>query len=181
MANITDPWGHRLNHVELVYRPGERERTKKIFETLGLLVTDTGGPYLNIDIDPSSPAGYNNVVFASEVTPQQWAFEQQLQQSIASGGEMANSFGAFQANMQEVPYLSTHFGIRLSLDDMEATVARLEALDDPDLEGRLSISAQFGPGSLTPTLLQAWVKTDVFAAGLITVGQHIELQADTKA
>ena len=181
MAKIMDAWGHRLNHVELVYRPGERELTKKIFEALGLLVTDTGGPYLNIDVDPSNPAGYNNVVYASEVTPQQWAFEQQLQQSLASGGDMASSFEAFQANMREAPYLSTHFGIRLSPDDMEAAVARVGALDDSDLEGRVSISAKFGPGSLTPTLLQAWVKTDVFAAGLITVGQHIELQADTKA
>jgi hypothetical protein len=181
MAKIMDPWGHRLNHVELVYRPGERELAKKIFEVLGFLVTDTGGPYINNDVDPSNPAGSNNVVYASEVTPQQWAFEQQLQQSIASGGEIASSFEAFQENMREAPYLSTHFGIRLSQEEMEATVARVEALNAPELEGRVSVSARFGPGSLTPTLQQAWVKTDVFAAGLITVGQHIELQADTKS
>ena len=56
------------NHAELVYRPGERGVARRLFEVLGRKVVDDGGPWLRID----------GTVFISEVTPTQWAFEQEL-------------------------------------------------------------------------------------------------------
>lgn len=50
---------------------------------------------------------------------------------------------------------------------------------DPELAGRIQLSAVFAPGdpgSLTDTMIQAFVHTDVVAAGLLVLGQHFELQ-----
>ncbi len=47
------------------------------------------------------------------------------------------------------------------------------------LAGRVSVSGVFrpgDPGSYTDTMAQAFVRTDVIASGLLTFGQHIELQ-----
>ena len=44
MSTTTDPV-RRLNHVEMVYRPGERELAGRVFEVLGLRVFDRGGTW----------------------------------------------------------------------------------------------------------------------------------------
>jgi hypothetical protein len=50
---------------------------------------------------------------------------------------------------------------------------------DPELAGRVSVSGVFrpgDPGAYTDTMVQAFVRTDVVAAGLLAFSQHVELQ-----
>jgi len=47
------------------------------------------------------------------------------------------------------------------------------------LAGRLALSAVChpdDPGTYAPNMIQAFVRTDVVAAGLLAFGQHVELQ-----
>ena len=178
---VVDARGRLLNHVELVYRPGERKLAGRLFEQLGCSVLETGGPFLVIQVQPESGDVLNNVLYASEVTPEQWSFETRLREALAAGGPLGESFRGFEAERSRAPQRTTHFGIRMaSAAQLEETLERLRTLRDPDLDGRLRICGVFrpgDPGSLSETLIQAFVQTDVCAAGLLALGQHIELQA----
>ncbi len=170
-----------LNHVEMVYRPGERQLVEKVFRVLGCKVVDSGGTYLSIQVDSDSDDAGNNVFYASEVTGEQWRFEQLLQQGLRGEGDLAAGYRGYDELLERTPQRATHFGIRLgSPQELDGTVERVQALNDPELAGRLKVSAVFRPGeygSLTDKLVQAFIKTDVCAAGLVSLGQHIELQA----
>ena len=79
------------------------------------------------------------------------------------------------------PQRSFHFGIRFhSRDDFDATLDRVRAADDdPELAGRVALSGVFHPdepGAAAPNMIQAFVRTDVVAAGVLAFGQHVELQ-----
>src|SRR5215468_7806037 len=82
MSTTTEPV-RRLNHVEMVYRPGERELAGRVFELLGLRVLDRGGTWFTALVDPAVADFSNNACYASEVTPEQWALEQSLATAIA--------------------------------------------------------------------------------------------------
>ena len=174
---ITDRGLH--NHTELVYVPGGRVLAAGVFETLGCRVDDPGGPFLIVLVDPKSEDYIDNVLYASEVTPQQWAFEQALSASLESDPELKRAQQEYSDHFSSTPQHSTHFGLRLpSVDQLDETLERIESLTG-DLAGHLQISGVYRPGepgSLDDRVVQAFVRTDVVAAGLITLGQHIELQ-----
>ena len=129
-----------LNHTELVYRPGERALATQVFETLGCRVVDPDGPYLVILVDPKSEDFIDNVLYASEVTPEQWAFEQALQKSLMRDEELARACGGFRDHAVSTPQSTTHFGLRLpSIEQFDETLERIENLKG-DLAGRLNIS-----------------------------------------
>ncbi len=177
---MASPEARLHNHTELVYRPGERALACRVFEALGCRVVETGGPYLLVLVEPAEKGPYDNVLYASEVTPEQWALEQALSVELAKSGALGDSFRAHRARLQREPQSSTHFGIRFpSPAALDATLEQLEKAST-ELGGRLSLSGVFrpgDPGNLDPTLIQAFVRTDVVAAGLVTLGQHFELQA----
>ena len=180
-SELVDEKGRLLNHAELVYRPGERKLVMRVFETLGCGVVETGGPYLVIQIDPGEGDFVNNVLYASEVTAEQWEFETLLQKQLGRGGELTAAHRAFDSLRSAQPQRTTHFGIRMaSATELEETLERIDSLVGTELEGRLQLSAVFrpgDPGALSDALIQAFVRTDVCACGLISLGQHIELQA----
>jgi hypothetical protein len=171
-----------LNHVELVYRPGERDVARALFEVLGCSVRDSGGPFLSAMIDAGAGNFIDNVMFCSEVTSEQWAFEQALQGALGEPGELGTASRTYTELLGRKPQHAFHFGICYdSLAEWEEALARIEkaGADDPELAGRVSVRAVFrpgDPGSLGDTFVQAFVHTDVVAAGLLTLGQHIELQ-----
>ena len=181
-SQFVDATGRLLNHVELVYRPGERKLVTKVFETLGCVVVETGGPFLVIQIQPGEQSFLHNVLYASEVTPAQWEFERVLLEQTETDGKLAAAYREFDALRRREPQRTTHFGIRLeSVEALEQLLARIRSLPDPELEGRLQLAAVFrpgDPGALSDSLIQAFVRTDVCAAGLIRLGQHIELQVE---
>jgi len=95
---------------------------------------------------------------------------------------VADAARAYLDRLRGEPQRSTHFGIRVpDRDRFDAVIDGLRdaAAHDPDLAGRVRLSAVFAPGdpgSLTDAMIQAFVHTDVVAAGLLVLGQHFELQ-----
>jgi hypothetical protein len=175
----------RLNHVEMVYRPGERELATRVFELLGLRVSDNGGPWMFARIDPAIGDVANNACYASEMTPEQWALEQALAGALAADGDDSRGVGpaalGYLERLRGEPQRSFHFGIRLfDRDDFDATLERIRAAErDPELAGRVELINVYlpdEPGAYAKGMIQAFVRTDVVAAGLLAFGQHVELQ-----
>src|SRR5437870_4796006 len=90
-----------VNHVgPFLYRPGERQLAARLFELLGCRTSDTGGKYLGVRIGPDNGAGDRAkpfIMFATEVTPEQWAFDQALSRSIGREGALAAAYGKYDA------------------------------------------------------------------------------------
>lgn len=175
----------RLNHVEMVYRPGERDLATLVFELLGMQVLDNGGPWMFAHVDPAIGDAANNACYASEMTPEQWALEQALLSAITTDGDDALGVGAvatgYLARLHAEPQRSFHFGIRLfDRDDFDATLERIRAAEaHADLAGRVELIGVYHPdepGAYAKGMIQAFVRTDVVAAGLLAFGQHVELQ-----
>ncbi|MCF2530280.1 hypothetical protein [Yinghuangia soli] len=171
----------RLTHAELVHRPGERALAQRVLELLGCRVVDRGGHFFTAFVEPDVSDYLTNVLYASEATPEQWAFEQAL--DAASGtGPLAEARDAWAARMRAEPQLSYHFGLRLPSEAaLDAALDRIgeAGRTDPELAGRIEVAAVFrpgDPGAATDAMVQAFVRTDVVACGLLGLGQHIELQ-----
>jgi hypothetical protein len=174
--------GHRLNHVEMVYRPGERPLAARFFELVGMRVLDRGGTWLTALVDPDVADFSNNACYASEVTPEQWALEQTLTAAIVGDDDgVGEAARGYLERLRTEPQRSFHFGIRFfSRADFDATLDRVAAAEaDPELGGRVALSGVFhpdAPGAAAPNMIQAFVRTDVVAAGVLAFGQHVELQ-----
>jgi hypothetical protein len=181
MSTTTEPV-RRLNHVEMVYRPGERELAGRVFELLGLRVLDRGGTWFTALVDPAVADFSNNACYASEVTPEQWALEQSLADAIAHDDDGVGATARdYLERLRTEPQRSFHFGIRFhERDDFDAALDRVRAVDDdPELKGRVSLVRVFHPdepGAAAPNMIQAFLHTDVVAAGVLAFGQHVEFQ-----
>ncbi|MDI2124740.1 hypothetical protein [Yinghuangia seranimata] len=177
-----NPAARRITHAELLHRPGERELAKRVFELLGCRVLDRGGHFFTAFVDPEVTDYVTNVLYASEVSPEQWEFERQLDRAATGEGPLAETRSAWAADMRAHPQHSYHFGLRLPSEQaLDAVLERVEAAgrDDPELAGRIGVAGVFRPGdpdAATDTMVQAFVRTDVVACGLVALGQHIELQ-----
>jgi hypothetical protein len=141
--------GRALNHVELVYRPGERALAARVFELLGCRPQDRGGTYLTSFVEPTEGDFVNNTVYCSEVTPEQWQLECALGDTLAAEGPVAAAALTYFERFRREPQRSTHFGIRVM--DRDAYDGVLEGIreagdHDPDLAGRIRVSAVFAPG-----------------------------------
>jgi hypothetical protein len=171
----------QLNHVELVYRPGERQLAARVFELLGCTVVDRGGDFLTALVEPVASDFMNNCFYASEVTSEQLALERALDTAMRDG-PLAVESNRYVERLRHEPQRSFHFGVRYAgLADLEATVDRVRAAGESDavLADRISVSGVFrpgDPGSYTDEMVQAFVRTDVVASGLLAFGQHVELQ-----
>jgi hypothetical protein len=181
------PGARRLNHVEMVYRTGERALAARVFGLLGLRVVDHGGTWVSALVDPAIADLINNACYASEVTPEQAALEEALTEAINGVGgqpnprDVGSAARAYLARLRSEPQRSFHFGIRFfERDDFDATLERVRAAaTDPALGGRVTVAGVFrpdDPGTYAPNMIQAFVHTDVVAAGILAFGQHIELQ-----
>ena len=171
-----------LNHVELLYRPGERDLAKRVFELLGFRVMDRGGTFFTAFVEPDESDFANNAVYASEVTEEQWALERALAAALEADGDVGVTARAYLDRLRNEPQRSFHFGVRYpSVEALDATLARIAGVgtSDPELAGRIAVSGVFRPGdagSYTDTMVQAFARTDVVAAGILAFGQHVELQ-----
>ncbi len=173
--------GRLLNHLEMVYRPGERHLVTKLFTALGCTVVDPGTTHLVISVGATDKFMLNNTLYASEVTEEQWRLESQLQKALEGESPLASAYAGYEEKFRRQPQLTSHFGIRYpSFDAVEKTLDHLQNGLDPELKGRVAIKGLFrpgDPGSMSDFIMQAFIKTDIAASGLITFGQHIELQA----
>ncbi len=186
----------RLNHMEMLYRPGERALACRVFELLGMRVVDTGGEWLYAFVDSNVDDYANNACYASEVTPEQLALEHALDAVMTAssgltsgvendgpsvGTDLGRVARDYLRRIHDEPQRTFHFGIRYyRRDDFEAALDRIrDATAEPELAGRLLLSGVYfpdEPGAYAPNMIQAFVKTDVVASGLLAFGQHIELQ-----
>ncbi|NUU22800.1 MAG: hypothetical protein HOV68_15005 [Streptomycetaceae bacterium] len=171
----------RITHAELLHRPGERELAKRVLELLGCRVLDRGGHFFSAFVEPQVTDYVSNVLYASEVTPEQWAFEQQLDLAAAGDGPLAEARATWAAHMRARPQYTYHFGLRLPTEKaLDEALANIEAAGgDDELADRIGVAGVFRPGdpdAATDTMVQAFVRTDVIACGLVSLGQHIELQ-----
>jgi hypothetical protein len=172
----------RITHAETVYRPGERELAKRLLELLGCRVVDRGGHFFTAFVDPGVASWTTNTIYASEVTAEQWAFERALAAAAETDEALGRARGRWLGDLAARPQYSFHFGFRVTTDEaFDELVERVRHAQDHDAElaGRIRLSGVFRPGdpdAATDTMLQAFVRTDVIASGLVTLGQHIEIQ-----
>ena len=90
-----------LNHVELMYRPGERRLAARVFEMLGCAVVDRGGTFFTAMVEPERSDFMNNCFYASEITAEQLALENALSTAMQSGS-LAASSREYRSRLQRV-------------------------------------------------------------------------------
>lgn len=184
------PQGRMLNHAEFVYAPGERALARRLFEGLGCKVIDpqtdpvpealgpAAGPYLIVFLDPDNEDVFDNVLYLSEVLPQQWEFEQHLASVFEADSDLARERDELLGKYQSLPQAMTHLG--LAFPSEAAVETAIETLSsDTALAGRLEISPLYrprAPGSVDDRVVQAFVRTDLCTSGLLSIGQQFELQ-----
>jgi hypothetical protein len=168
-----------LNHVEMVYRPGEAEHARAFFETMGFTVTKSTA-WLRIRINPEGN-GVDNVMFANEATPAQQNFDTAFERALASDSRLAETLDRHRKVAREWPYYNFHFGTSIPTHgDWERRVERLQhaSVNHPLLEDRveLVVFEADTPRALTKHS-QAFVFTDILTTtGPFTQGLQFELQ-----
>lgn len=187
--SVLQPASRLLNHAEMFYAPGDRGLARDLFRAIGCRVLDpqedagpadlgaAAGPYLVVFVDPESRDLIDNVMYASQVAPEQWAFEQQLRARLASDAGLRASFDAYHASFVRHPQGMTHIGVAMDEPQLEAALARLAS--HREFEGRLAVTGVFRPGDpgcVDPRVIQAFLRTDILSTGLLCAGQQIELQ-----
>jgi hypothetical protein len=122
----------------------------------------------------------NNVLYCSEVSPQQWRLEQEFRKALDAHDSLAQAKAVYDDKATHAPHGITHFGIRYpSIQKLEETVKDFEGRLDPALKKRTRLVHVYRPGdkdAISPATVQAFVLTDIVAAGLFFLGQLIELQ-----
>jgi hypothetical protein len=176
-TSASDQTRRHLTHVELLYRPGERELAAKFLQLLGCETADRGGTWFTAFVEPTGPRDYaNNVMYASEVSPDQWLLEQ------AVAGSCRPARDAYTAMIHGDPQRSPHFGFRVADEAaLDALIDRVRQAGehDPDLAGRVAVHGVYRPGepdTIAQNMVQVFVWTDIVASGLVTLGQHVEVQ-----
>jgi hypothetical protein len=181
-AGSTVGTARRLNHVEFVHRPGERNLVLALFDLLGFetLVVMDGEVLIGV-IDPPTfeLMDNDNYLAGREVRPEQWAFDLALAEALRTQ-PLAAPFAGFQEFLAQKPHWGMHFGFHLSSPEKwEASVARLEDVEKhaPMLSGRVQLLKVFRRGDPgAPSFAhQAFLWTDVIASGSLALGQRIEL------
>jgi hypothetical protein len=168
-----------INHVEMIFQPGEREAARAFFEALGFGVSDFG-PWLFILIDPKTANAVDNVMYASEPVPAQQQFEDRLQRAIANDPELSTALDHFRSVRPAHPQYMFHFGASIPTHEewAERTERVREAANThPLLKGRVDVSVfnPGDPGSVGP-VHQTFALTDILSTGTLQTGLIFELQ-----
>ena len=171
----------RLNHVEFVHPPGEREHVLALFRLLGFETEILGGEIILGIVDPPTFKKVNNdnVLAGREVRPEQWVFDQALAAALRQK-PLQEAYDGYKDLLSRKPQWGMHFGINFStLAKWEAAVDRVRNVEKhaPILKDRLRLTAVFRPDDPEPasTVHQAFLWTDVLASGSLALGQRIEL------
>ena len=164
-----------INHSEMVYRPGDREAARALFETMGFRVEELPEfPWLIIIIDAEAERGRDNVMYANESTPAQQNLEQALGTALAADPELAGRLERYRSIRRAHPQYVYHFGASVPThDDWKERVDRLREASQshPLLKGRIEMDVYEPgvPGALGP-LSQAFIHTDIIEWGPFQLG-----------
>jgi hypothetical protein len=173
----------RVNHVEFVHPPGDRELAKAFFDLLGFTPVEQGpnDEILLAIVDQATfeDANNDNYLAGREVRPEQWQFDQTLAEALRQE-PLASAYAHQREMLEQKPQWGMHFGVCFdSVADWEAAVARVldVAAIAPKLEGRVRMLKVFRPGDPDQKypINQAFVWTDIIASGSLALGQRIEL------
>ncbi len=185
MNRIGDYEGNLLNHIEALYRPGERDLALALVEALGCSVSDTGfsgdGPesFLAIHPNPADPDIRNNAFYISPMRPEQQALEASLARLASDDEELRAALEGYRGAARTLPFGVSHFGLRYASEDaLVAAVDKVRETLSERLGGRLHVRV-FDPrqGERSGAqVVQAFVYQDVIVSGSFTYGQLIELQ-----
>lgn len=170
-----------LNHVEMVYRPGDEEAAREFFELLGFAVQFTP-PWLTVGVEPTEADNWaDNVLYAQPAIPAQEKFEAELARVIESDERLAAALNRYKEVRRNHPQVCYHWGVHIPThEDWEQRVARVQeaAKSHPLLKGRVEVmvfEAGKNPHAIS-TQSQAFVRTDVLVAEGYPFGLEIELQ-----
>ena len=171
-----------LSHLEAVYRPGDRELVKSLFDALGLQVVEMGKYIAGLIDTPPSGNPVENALFASEITPEHLIFEDALDKAL-SQPELTDAGSSYLRALKSEPQCRPHLGIAFSsMEKWEQSVALIQAKTEDaasPLHGRAELTSKFRPGTpgaQTDFLHHAFVYTDLIGTTGLSLGMIIELQ-----
>ncbi|MFT3865128.1 MAG: hypothetical protein QM729_12705 [Solirubrobacterales bacterium] len=168
-----------INHVEMIFRPGEREAARAFFETMGFAVSDFG-PWLVVNVDPENANGIDNVMYASEPVPAQQRFEEELREALGAHDGASAALEHYREVRVAHPQFNFHFGASLPTREIwEERTGRVReaAADHPLLKGRVDVAVfnPGDPGSVGP-IHQTFLLTEILSTGTLQTGLIFELQ-----
>ncbi len=172
-----------ISHTECVYAAGDADAAEELFGVLGFAVSRRpGSPFMVVHVEPDAQDPVTNCLYASEVTASQWAFELALRTQLDADPELQRTATGWEQAFKDEPQRSYHLGFRYDgRQDLEQTLERVRIAGGVggSLAGRVQVTGVYFPGdqgSITDSMAQAFVWTDIVASGLLAFGQHLELQ-----
>jgi hypothetical protein len=186
MQQIAEYEGNLLNHVEALYRPGERQLAVELATALGCTISDTGfkgdgeETFLAVHPNPEDMNVQNNAFYISPMRPEQQQLEAYLKALSVADQELTAKLEGYREAARTKPFGVAHFALRY------ATSAAVQHAADAV---QRSLGAQLGERlnvrlfrpeqaeSAQRTIVQGFVYQDVIVSGSFLYGQLIELQA----
>jgi hypothetical protein len=185
MNVMTQHRGGLLNHLEALYRPGDRELAIEFVEALGCTTTDTdfatetGATYISVHPHGAELDPLNNVFYVSEMLPGQVRLEDMLRAKIDGDEALQQAIAGYREKARNFSFGIPHFGLRYpSVEALQPVVERLRDDISPALKERVTIHPMqvFESANGVPKVTQVFVYTDVVVTGSSALGQLIELQ-----
>lgn len=189
MKKIAQYTGTLLNHVETLYRPGERGLAIALAEALGCAITDTGfsgdadETFLAVHPNPDDPDMTSNAFYMSPMRPEQQAIEQRLARLAELDDTLRLGLEAYRRTARAKPFGIPHFALRYaSGDEVEQVAAAVTGSLAARLGDRLHVRVFHprDPDAAGGPSVQGFVHQDVIVSGSFLYGQLIELQGQAK-
>jgi hypothetical protein len=134
-----------VEHVAAVYQPGERELAVEFVEALGCVAADTrarsdsGSPFISVHPNPDDRDPLNNVLYLSEMMPQQLALERALTARMEIDPALREARKAYGNTALASPASVPHFALNFpSMAALEPVLERLASGLRPELADRVS-------------------------------------------
>ncbi len=185
MQSIAEYRGGLLNHLEALYRPGDRELAIEFVEALGCTTTDTdfatetGATYISVTPYGADFDHLNNIFYVSEMLPGQVRLEDLMRAKIDGDAALQEAIAGYREKAKSFPFGIPHFGLRYpSVESLKPVLDRLDKAISPALKDRVTVHPiqVFEGSGKVPKVTQAFVYTDVVVTGSSALGQLIELQ-----
>lgn len=137
-----------LGHLALHYAPGDEQPSRRLLELLGCTLVDNGAApgkdgFCTVLLGGTDPNYADNLMFLSQMKPEQIALEEAIQAALYPDGADADPRArALADSVVAKPESISHIGIRYrSLEQLEAVVGALDAAVAPggELAGRAEV------------------------------------------
>lgn len=187
MDRIADYTGVLLNHLEAVYRPGERDLAREFLAALGMAVREfsftagSPGQMFAVHVDETDQDMTNNIVFLHQMSPAQAQLDALLRERLASDPGLAAAYADWRQTMESAPGGTPHLGLRYrSMEAVDTVTEQLTTGLSDTLAGRVTVTEMppYPARAGVPNIRQVFVYTDVVSTSMAGHGQLIELQVE---